>query len=76
MSDSENVVSSEYRVSTVDSLKDLVEQNDVDEIVLAVDDRSREFPLDELLDCKMDGTEVIDILTFLKGKLARPASIC
>ncbi|HHJ17654.1 MAG TPA: TIGR03013 family PEP-CTERM/XrtA system glycosyltransferase [Gammaproteobacteria bacterium] len=71
MSDSEDVVSREYRVSTGGSLKEFVEQNDVDEIVIAVDDRRREFPLDELLDCKMDGTEVTDILTFFEREIGK-----
>jgi sugar transferase (PEP-CTERM system associated) len=71
MSDSENAVPSEYRVCTGGSLKDFVEQNDIDEIVIAVDDRRRGFPLDELLDCKMDGTEVIDILTFFEREIGK-----
>lgn len=42
----------------------------VQEIVVAVDERRRSdqnsFPLDELLDCKLDGIAVIDDLTFLE----------
>lgn len=42
----------------------------VQEIVVAVDERRRSdqnsFPLDELLDCKLDGIDVIDDLTFLE----------
>ena len=36
----------------------------IDEIVVAVDDRRKNFPLDELLDCKMRGIEVVDLQTF------------
>lgn len=42
----------------------------VQEIVVAVDERRRSdgntFPLEELLDCKLDGIAVIDDLTFLE----------
>jgi sugar transferase (PEP-CTERM system associated) len=44
--------------------------NKVQEIVVAVDERRRSdhnvFPLDELLDCKLDGIDVTDDLTFLE----------
>ncbi len=36
----------------------------IDEIVVAVDDRRSRLPMDELLDCKMYGIDVIDLLTF------------
>jgi len=38
----------------------------VDEIVLAVDDRRGTLPTDELLDCRMNGIDVIDDLDFLE----------
>lgn len=42
----------------------------VQEIVVAVDERRRSdhnvFPLDQLLDCKLEGIDVIDDLTFLE----------
>lgn len=45
-------------------------ENKVQEIVVAVDERRRSdsnnFPLDQLLDCKLEGVDVIDDLTFME----------
>lgn len=41
-------------------------ENDIDEIVVAPDDRRRALPVDEILDCKMNGFEVSDLLTFFE----------
>lgn len=46
------------------SLRDYAVANDVDEIVVAVDDRRKHLPLDELLECKMEGIGVVDAVTF------------
>ena len=43
----------------------------VDEIVVAMDDRRREFPVRELLDCRLNGVEVIDIVNFLERETGR-----
>lgn len=44
---------------------------DVDEIVVAVDDRRRGLPVDEILDCKMNGFGVVDLLTFFEKEAGR-----
>ncbi len=46
-------------------------EHQVDEIVVAVDDRRRGFPLDDLLACKLDGVDVIDVLTFFEREVGR-----
>jgi sugar transferase (PEP-CTERM system associated) len=48
------------------NLVELARKHDVDEIVIAMDDRRRGFPIRELLDCKFAGIDVVDILTFLE----------
>lgn len=53
------------------SLLNLAEQYDVDEIVVAIDDRRRYFPLDELLDCKMGGIDVVDIINFFERETGK-----
>jgi sugar transferase (PEP-CTERM system associated) len=53
-------------------LRDIVSKHEIDEIVLAVDDRRKALPVHEILDCKMDGVKVIDMMTFFEretGKL-------
>jgi sugar transferase (PEP-CTERM system associated) len=44
---------------------------EVDEIVVAMDDRRREFPVRELLDCRLNGVEVIDLVSFLERETGR-----
>jgi sugar transferase (PEP-CTERM system associated) len=52
------------RVET--TLLDLAEDNNIDEIVLAMDDRRQGFPLSGLLECKMKGIFVRDVVHFLE----------
>ncbi len=42
----------------------------IDEIVVAVDDRRSRLPMDELLDCKVYGIDVIDLVTFYEREQA------
>ena len=53
------------------SLVDLCRDLDVDEIVVAVDDRRKSFPVDEILECKMDGMMVTDLVTFFERQTGR-----
>ena len=48
------------------TLLDLVQKKDIDEIVLAMDDRRKGFPLNGLLECKMKGVVIHDIIHFLE----------
>ena len=48
------------------TLSDLACKHDAEEIVIAMDDRRRGFPIGELLACKLRGVDVVDILTFLE----------
>ncbi|TPQ29626.1 TIGR03013 family XrtA/PEP-CTERM system glycosyltransferase [Methylomonas koyamae] len=45
-------------------LTDIVDAANVDEIVIAVDDRRKKLPVEELLDIKMSGVQVMDLQTF------------
>lgn len=48
------------------SLLDLALSKDVDEIILAMDDRRQGFPMTALLECKMKGIVIRDIVSFLE----------
>ena len=52
-------------------LIELCERFDVDEIVVAVDDRRRNFPIRELLECRFAGVDVTELLTFLERESGR-----
>jgi len=49
----------------------MMEELDIDEIVLAVNDRRDGFPVDELLDCKMSGIDVVDVQSFFERQAGR-----
>ena len=44
---------------------------EIDEIVVAMDDRRQQFPLKELLDCRLAGIEVIELVTFLERETGK-----
>lgn len=48
------------------SLVSIVDELSVEEIVIAMDDQRGNLPLRELLDCKLKGVDVIDIVEFLE----------
>lgn len=52
------------------SLLDLVITLEADEIVVAADNRRGKLPADDLIDCKMSGFDVMDLLTFFEKELA------
>jgi sugar transferase (PEP-CTERM system associated) len=52
-------------------LRRLAKELDVVEIVVAMDDRRRDFPVRELLDCRLNGIEVIDLVNFLERETGR-----
>ena len=52
-------------------LMDMVLAHEVDEIVVAPDDRRLRLPVDEILDCKMSGTMVLDLLSFFEKETSR-----
>ncbi len=65
-------VSSTHVVDNFEPIPDLARRFQVDEIVVAADDRRNSLLLDELLECRLGGIEVTDIAQFFEresGKL-------
>ena len=52
------------------SLCDYALSNDIDEIVLALDDRRQSLPTDDLLNCRMSGIDITDTLDFFERESA------
>ena len=48
------------------ALSQTVVEHRINEIVIALDDRRQKLPSDDLLDCKMSGVGVVDLLDFLE----------
>lgn len=51
-------------------LFDTVNEHNIDEIVIALDDRRTAMPLNDLLDCKISGISIVDQLSFYERENA------
>ncbi|HET7313003.1 TIGR03013 family XrtA/PEP-CTERM system glycosyltransferase [Salinisphaera sp.] len=52
-------------------LSDYVRRHEIDEIVVAMDDRRQNFPADALIDCRVSGINVVDMLTFYERQTGK-----
>lgn len=60
------------RIILEKTLVHYVEEHDIDEIVLAVDDRRRAgLPSRDLLDCKMSGIDILDMVSFFERRTGK-----
>ena len=59
-------VPEEKVVEIGDSLLGLAKKYDASEIIIALDDRNENYPVQHLLDCKLAGINVIDPISFLE----------
>jgi sugar transferase (PEP-CTERM system associated) len=63
----EPVLVQDQRVDhTAPNLLEFVRRHDAEEVVIAMDDRRHNFPIRELLDCKFEGIDVVDVFSFLE----------
>lgn len=53
------------------SLTEYAHQQQVDLIVVAMDDRRGALPTDELIECRLEGIEVVDLPTFFESTAAK-----
>jgi sugar transferase (PEP-CTERM system associated) len=67
----ERAVPSERVLDSEGDLCALCERFGVTEVVVAMDDRRRGFPIPELLDCRLAGVDVTELLTFLERETGR-----
>ncbi len=67
----ETKIEKEQVIAMNPSLLDFCRQNEVDEIVIALDDRRKKLPVKALLECKLGGIKVCDALTFLERETGR-----
>jgi sugar transferase (PEP-CTERM system associated) len=64
-------VPTDMLVESRGSLSELCVRLGVDEVVVAMDDRRRGFPILEMLECRLAGIEVTELLTFLERETGR-----
>ncbi len=65
------VVPSEHVFAPDVSLHDLVKHERIDEIVVGVDDRRGNLPMEDLLECRQLGLPIIDLTTFFERESGR-----
>ncbi len=53
------------------TLLELSLKHQIDEIVVAIEDRRKSFPMHEIVDCRMSGVEVVDLLTFFERQTGK-----
>lgn len=68
--DKDDVIPKSRQVELDGALLGLAFKEGIDEIVVAVDDRRRRLPVDDIIDCKMSGIRVYDLLSFLEKETA------
>jgi sugar transferase (PEP-CTERM system associated) len=61
----------EQLLSAGPRLSDTCAKYDIDEVVVAMEDRRRNFPILELLECRLAGTDITELLTFLERETGR-----
>jgi sugar transferase (PEP-CTERM system associated) len=54
-----------------DQLSEFCVEHAIDEIVVAMDDRRRSFPMVQLLECRLDGVDVTDLVSFLERETGK-----
>ena len=64
MDEDKCLVEREQLIENSQCLIQLVNENSIDEIVIALDERRLNMPLQELLDCKALGVQIMDLLSF------------
>jgi sugar transferase (PEP-CTERM system associated) len=70
LADSVSLVDENQQIVKDEPLLKIANRMAVDEIVIAVDDRRKKLPIDELLECKINGVQVLDLLTFFEKELS------
>lgn len=65
------VVPQERILALQGTLLEYCREHEVDEIVVAMDDRRRSFPVHELLECRLSGVAVTDLVDFLEAETGK-----
>ena len=67
----ECVVQPERLIRPQSALVNIARERQIDEIVVAMDDRRRHFPVAGLLECRLAGIDVIEVVSFLERETGK-----
>ncbi|MAG77502.1 MAG: sugar transferase [Colwelliaceae bacterium] len=71
--DNQDGITRETKIHLEGSLVSYALENDIDEIVVASDERRNNLPVDELFACKIRGVEITEILDFIERETGQIA---
>jgi len=66
-------ISEDYLLNVPKTLQQYIIQHPVHEIVVAVDDRRKGLPMEDLLECKMEGVKIVDGASFYERESRKVA---
>lgn len=66
-------ISEEYLLNIPTTLQQYIIKHPVSEIVVAVDDRRKGLPMEDLLECKMEGVKIVDGASFYERESRKVA---
>ena len=69
--DDAQIIEEDKILDSGESLPTLCKHHAVDEIVVAMDDRRRSFPTDQLLESRLSGVEITDLATFFERETGK-----
>jgi len=64
-------VEGERVINLRQSLADYTRQTEIDQIVIALDDKREVLPMDDLFKCRMNGVDVFDLVTFFEREAGK-----
>ncbi len=67
----DSVVEGERIINLRQSLADYTKQTEIDQIVVALDDKRDSMPMEELFKCRLDGVEVFDLVKFFEREAGK-----
>jgi sugar transferase (PEP-CTERM system associated) len=67
----ESVVEGERIINLRQSLADYTSQTEIDQIVVALDDKRESMPMEELFNCRLGGVEVFDLVKFFEREAGK-----
>jgi sugar transferase (PEP-CTERM system associated) len=67
----EQVVEAQQVIALNGSIAAYAKQHGIDQIVVAVDDRRAGLPIEDLLDCKLSGIQVLDVVSFFEQEAGK-----
>jgi sugar transferase (PEP-CTERM system associated) len=69
--DDPNGVPEVQKLRDSDDLLSVCHEHRVDEIVVAMDDRRRRFPMEQLLECRLEGVDIVELVSFLERETGK-----